>query len=120
MSAPVTQFPLPPPLGGVSAGSAVSCILRPRLRVRRCIAGAPSVAGEVASVFACTWSVAARKLARRHSGARQHLPRTAEITAEANGGLAGGYPLFVVYAPGRNCNGAERSRRAGSWRLGGR
>ncbi len=94
----VTQFPLPPPLR-LSAGSAISCILRPT--VPMCTA--PSVPrGRLRP--------AAR--GRQRGSLRQTSPaRRAASPAQpnyrrANGRLAGGDPL-VVYCAGPHCNGAD-------------
>lgn len=80
----VTHLPLPPPLR-LSAGSAISCILRPTAPM----CTAPSVPAR-STLSCCTWS-AARKPSPDVTCRAQHLPHS-QITAERMA-AAGGDPL---------------------------
>ncbi len=94
----VTQFPLPPPLR-LSAGSAISCILRPT--VPMCTA--PSVPARSTS-SCCTWS-AARKPSPDVTCQARSISRS-QITAERMAAWPA-ETLFVVYCAGPHCNGAD-------------
>ncbi|STV31625.1 Rhodanese-related sulfurtransferase [Klebsiella pneumoniae] len=95
----VTQFTPPPPLR-LSAGSAISCILRPTAPM----CTAPSVPARSTS-SCCTWS-AARKLSPDVTCQARSISRTARITAERMAAWPAD-TLFVVYCAGPHCNGAD-------------
>lgn len=95
----VTQFPPPPPLR-LSAGSAISCILRPTAPM----CTAPSVPAR-STLSCCTWS-AARKLSPDVTCRARSISRTAR-SPPSEWRLWPADTLFVVYCAGPHCNGAD-------------